>query len=243
MPFTLAHPAIVIPLKLTGLKLSMTGLIIGSITPDFEFFIQMKEVENIGHKWYGIFLFDLPVALLLAFLFHNVLRCSLLSNLPNIYRKRLIHLKEFNWNRYAKKNIKTVVLSIFIGVLSHLLWDSFTHYDGFFVELIPALSNEIALLKYNLPVYFLLQILFSVLGMIALHFQLLRLPIIAEGPEYKINYSYWMFFALLFLAIISLRTLGWPELNSFGGLAIATMGSIFYSMLATSIIFKIKLQQ
>jgi hypothetical protein len=42
MPFTFAHPAIVLPLKhLPKRWYSLTGLIIGSMTPDFEYFIRM----------------------------------------------------------------------------------------------------------------------------------------------------------------------------------------------------------
>ena len=60
MPFTIAHPAIILPLRKRGSILSTTGLIIGSMIPDLDLFIQMREVENLGHQWYGIFLFDMP---------------------------------------------------------------------------------------------------------------------------------------------------------------------------------------
>jgi len=36
MPFTFSHPAIVLPLTKARLKLSATGLIVGSTIPDFE---------------------------------------------------------------------------------------------------------------------------------------------------------------------------------------------------------------
>ena len=73
MPFTVAHPVIIFPL-LKCRRLSATGLIIGSIIPDMEFIIQMREVENIGHHSIGIFLFDLPAAMLCAYLFHYIVR-------------------------------------------------------------------------------------------------------------------------------------------------------------------------
>lgn len=52
MPFTFAHQAIILPLKKSK-RFCSTALIAGSIVPDFEFFFQLREVENIGHRWHG----------------------------------------------------------------------------------------------------------------------------------------------------------------------------------------------
>jgi len=237
MPFTLAHPSIVLPLKKSGLKLSMTGLVMGSMVPDFEFFIQMREVENIGHHWYGIFLFDLPAAIILAFFFHNILRNVLINNLPKIYKSRFIKLNTFDWNKYFVNNKSMVLKSIVIGVVSHLLWDSFTHYDGVFVELFPILSHEINLLNTETPIYFLLQILFSIIGMIALHLQVIRMPRYEITNNTKIDYRFWLTFILIFAAGFSLRFIISPEFNSFGEFAIAIMGTAFYSIIPVSILF------
>jgi hypothetical protein len=237
MPFTIAHPAIILPLRKRGSILSTTGLIIGSMIPDLEYFIQMREVENLGHQWYGIFLFDMPMAILLAFLFHNLLRDPLLLNLPNAYKKRFIHNIEFDWNTNIKNNKGPFLISTFIGVISHLMWDSFTHHDGFIVESISALSKNIIILEYSVPIYFLLQIVFSLLGLAFVHLQIMRMPISNKKFKSKIDYGYWMVFILLFFTIISVRIILWPEYNTFGGIAIAIMGSIFYSWISVSIIF------
>lgn len=87
MPFTPSHIAAVLPFDQSK-KLSITALVIGSMAPDFEFFFQMREVENIGHHWYGIFLFDLPITLLLSFVYHIYLKKSFVVNLPDYFRKR-----------------------------------------------------------------------------------------------------------------------------------------------------------
>ena len=42
MPFTFAHPAIVLPFYKKPKFFSMTTLIIGSMSPDFEYFLRMK---------------------------------------------------------------------------------------------------------------------------------------------------------------------------------------------------------
>lgn len=83
MPFTISHPAIVLPLTFLPRQwFSLTGLVIGSLTPDFEYFLRMRIKSNYSHTLDGLFWFDLPLGLLLAFLFHNVVRDSLFDNLP-----------------------------------------------------------------------------------------------------------------------------------------------------------------
>jgi Domain of unknown function (DUF4184) len=73
VPFTFAHPAIIIPFKKWIKPLSLTGLVAGSIAPDFEFFLKMKASENIGHHWFGIFTFDVPFAFYIINLFEILL--------------------------------------------------------------------------------------------------------------------------------------------------------------------------
>ncbi|NND07781.1 MAG: DUF4184 family protein [Saprospiraceae bacterium] len=239
MPFTLAHPAIVIPLRKTGIKLSLTGLIIGSMAPDLEFLLQMREVESVGHHWYGILLFDVPIAILLSFLFHNLLRNKLLVNLPRAYRKRCIHLLDFNWNKYAMKNKGRLLLSFFIGILSHLAWDAFTHHDSLVVSQLPFLSADIHFMHYTLPVYFSLQILCSLLGMAMVHQQILSMPMISNCREtLRTDHHYWTTLILLSFITITFRLVLWPEFNSFGGIIIAIMGSILYSWILVSIFSK-----
>jgi hypothetical protein len=239
MPFTLAHPAVVIPLGQSGLKLSLTGLIIGSMIPDFEFFFMLREVENIGHKWYGILLFDIPLAYLIAYLYHNVLRNVIIDHLPKLYRKRFREIKSFDWNLYAGKNKWRIFISIFIGIISHFCLDAFTHHDGLFVEILPFLSQSISFSHNVVPVYFVLQILFSLLGMFIVHLQVLGMPVLTnEQPVYGFStISYWIIFGILFTSILSTRLAFWPEWNTFGGILIAIMGSLLYSWIAVSLLF------
>lgn len=237
MPFTLAHPAIVLPLNKSK-RFSLTALIAGSMAPDFEFFFQMREVENIGHHWYGILLFDFPVALISCFLFHNLLRNALVIHLPAAFRNRVADVLDFDWNLYARTNKGTVAVSIFIGVASHILWDGFTHYDGLFVELFPLLATKISVSSFSIPIYFLLQLLFSMLGLTAVCYVLIRLPKQKKYISEKKDKWYWPLFALTLLLLLCIRLAGWPEYNSFWGVIMAVMGSICYSWVLISVLFK-----
>ncbi|MDN3635772.1 DUF4184 family protein [Neolewinella lacunae] len=133
MPFTFAHPAVVLPFAYLPKRwCSMTGLIIGSLTPDFEYFIKMRIESNFSHTLAGMFWFDLPMGILLSFIFHHFVRNALFENLPMILRDRLVAFTSFSWNAYFLQHWWVVLVSILIGAASHILWDGFTHHNGFF---------------------------------------------------------------------------------------------------------------
>jgi hypothetical protein len=238
MPFTLAHPAIILPLGNTRFRLSITGLVIGSMVPDFEFFFQLREVENIGHHWYGILLFDMPVALVGCFLFHNLLRNVLIANLPAYYKFRFTGLLQFDWNKYVADYKWKVLLSILIGIGSHLFLDAFTHADGLFVEMFPVLAYQTGTNFFNAPVYLLLQVLFSLAGLLLVHRAIHQLPVNSKSTDTAEQTNmYWSFFAMILLLIIGIRLVGWPEYNSFWSVIMAMMGGTIYSWFLVSLIF------
>lgn len=235
MPFTVAHPAIILPLTRWA-GFSVTAMIAGSMIPDFEFFFQMREVENIGHHWYGIVLFDVPAALLLCYLFHNLLRNLFIAHLPAVIKKRFAFAASFNWNLYVRHNKITVLLSLLTGIASHMLLDAFTHYDGFFVIHFPALAASTNWLQA--PVYTVLQILFSIIGLAVIFFYVYKIPgqkIVAPKSTYKL---YWPLHIGLISLILLVRITLWPQYNTFGGLAIAFMGSVSYGWLFASLFIK-----
>jgi len=90
MPFTFSHPAIVLPLTFKRLKLSATALIIGSMVPDFEYFIRMTDHSRYSHTIAGLFWFDLPMGLLICFVYHGVVKDQLFNNLPPFLKQRVI---------------------------------------------------------------------------------------------------------------------------------------------------------
>lgn len=147
MPFTFCHPAIVLPFAKWGKNyLSATGLIIGSMAPDFEYFLKMRLEKVHGHTFEGIFYFDLPLTLLLAVIFHRYVRDALIKNLPELLQKRLSPYIGYNWFNWLKKRWYVLVYSALIGIFSHFFWDAFTHTDGYFVQRIPALQGSAEIL-------------------------------------------------------------------------------------------------
>jgi hypothetical protein len=205
MPFTFSHPAIVLPATYLPKKwYSLSALIMGSMTPDFEYFIRMKDESKYGHTWTGVFWFDIPTGLLLIFLFHNVVRNTLISYLPFILNIRFSAFEKFNWNQYFRDNKMVVLISLFFGIASHLIWDDFTHNGGFFVEAIPFLNSSVNMLNQMVPVYSILQYGCSLLGGIVMVIAVFKLP---EGKNTKQNIilHYWLLVTIVMITVISLR--------------------------------------
>jgi hypothetical protein len=136
MPFTLAHPLAVVPLRR---KLVFSALVIGSMAPDFPYFLYLPvELKGFGHSLGGAFLFCVPVGLAALWVFHSLLKEPLLNLLPAAQQVRFQPVAgHFTWRPF--KRFVVVVLSLLTGTLTHLAWDSFTHYDGFMVRRLPAL--------------------------------------------------------------------------------------------------------
>ncbi len=236
MPFTFSHPAIVIQLSKSEFKFSLTGLLFGSIAPDFEFYFRMKLVENVGHQWYGVLIFDFPLALLLAVLYHNIVRNLLVNHLPIWFKERLSTYNDFDFNSYALQNKFLLSVSIFLGIVSHLLWDGFTHHDGIFVELIPFLKQNISLLNTNIALFDLFQVLGSIWGLWFVYNFIKKMPIMPY-KEVKIAqpFSYWSILTILSICIIILRIILMPDYNTPMNLLFASIGSAIYALLIVSI--------
>jgi uncharacterized protein DUF4184 len=197
MPFTFSHPAIVLPLTKARLNLSATGLIIGSMIPDFEYFIRMIDKTRYSHTLLGIFWFDLPLTLVVSFIYHQVVRNSLFDNLPSFLKDRFSVYKKFNWPRYFSKNWAIVLVSIIVGTASHILWDGVTHHTMFYVKQAD-LSTMMKIGTINLAGYKFLQLASSIVGGLAVIYSIFSLRRIHQ-PRTKIDYRYWVM--VLFIAV------------------------------------------
>ncbi len=177
MPFTFSHPAIVLPaVKLPRKYYSMSALVIGSMTPDFEYFIRMKDFSRYGHTIPGMFWFDLPLGLALLFIFHNVVRDTLIRYLPFSFNVRFSFAENFNWNKYFQKNAIVVMVSLLVGIATHLLWDSFTHHDDYFARTIPFLDKKTSIFNHSVYVAAVLQFASSIVGGTILLIYIATLP-------------------------------------------------------------------
>ena len=237
MPFTFSHPAIILPLTTKRLRLSATGLIIGSITPDFEYFIRMKVQSDYSHTLLGLFWFDLPLGLMLCFIYHNIVRNSFIDNSPAFIQKRLKKFKSFNWTRYFSLNWVIVCVSILIGGFSHLLWDSFTHETGYFVERSSVLKEPLHLGDITLPVYKVVQHLSTLVGGLITVIAFLAIEK-TKIDTTDIVYKYWLLIISIMLAIIFIRLFFGLQLNQYGNIIVTVISAGLTSLILTPLIMK-----
>ncbi len=131
MPFTFAHPAIVVPL-LRGRPrwwIDPTALVCGALAPDFEYFLRARMHSSVSHTLTGWVTFDLPVALALAVLFQSSLRAPLRAAAPAWLQQRIAD-PVAPWWRRSPAGWVAVIACAMLGALSHLGWDALTHRTG-----------------------------------------------------------------------------------------------------------------
>ena len=192
MPLTISHPAIVLPAKYLPEKwISWTGLIVGSMTPDFEYFLRMKVESVYSHTWMGTLWFDLPLGLLLTFVYHYIVRDSLICNSPRFIKKRLTIYIDFSWWNYFKRNILVVLICLYVGIGSHLFWDGFTHPHGDFVKIIPFLRESTDMFGFRVKYYRILQNISSVVGGLIVFIAFMKIPRAQEFVKMRNPVFYW----------------------------------------------------
>jgi len=141
MPFTLAHPIAVLPVwQLTQRKLDLPALMMGAMMPDVSYFLALQTVPNIGHSMAGIFLEGIPSGLMLLLLGRYLLWPPVLSLLPEYVSDRTASA---TYSFLPLSRFFNIVLSLAIGALTHIFWDSFTHKNGWAVQHISWLSSEL----------------------------------------------------------------------------------------------------
>ena len=162
MPFTLSHPAAVVPLRrlLPGLVLS--ALVIGSMAPDFPYFVGFSEIRWQTHSFASVAWFSVPVGLASYFVFQRWQRAAWIDLLPGSFAARIPQLR-------PRAPLIAVIASLALGAATHVIWDSFTHEHQPGVMLVRAL-NAVVIRLFGFPVrgYNLLQHTSTLVGAVLL---------------------------------------------------------------------------
>ncbi|MEU4115258.1 DUF4184 family protein [Kitasatospora sp. NPDC028055] len=162
MPFTLSHPAAVLPLLRT--PFSRAALVAGAVAPDLPYFLVATGLPVSAQSWYEPFAnatttHTLPGALTVGLPYTLALWALLLAG-----RRPLAALLPLpspaaptvgapgtagtpgapGMAGAVVRRAGWVLLSALIGLATHLVWDSFTHFDGFVVTRAPWLNTTLA---------------------------------------------------------------------------------------------------
>lgn len=150
MPFTPAHVAAVLPWvgrRRPGWVVP-SALVIGSMVPDLLYFVPIRSDRNLSHSLTGLVTLDLALGLLFVGLWRVVAAPVVRDLAPAIVRRRL-PVPPAMTRRDALWSVPCVVL----GALTHLVWDSFTHANGWAVERVPFLTADVGLPVFKLAQY------------------------------------------------------------------------------------------
>jgi Domain of unknown function (DUF4184) len=118
-----------------------SALVVGSIAPDFGYFVPLPSSYYM-YTIQGQFLFNVPVGFVLLVLFHRLIKRPLLSLLPESWQRRLvIQAQRFSFG--PAKRLCLILISLLVGSVTHMVWDSFTHSDGWLGENVTFLRTSI----------------------------------------------------------------------------------------------------
>ena len=166
MPNPIAHPAASIPFTRAGLVFS--ALVMGSLSPDFGYLIPLP-TPYFMYTAMGLVLFDVPVGFILLWLFHALVKWPMLSTLPENLQRRLFKPAQ-GFSFGPRKRFLLILLSLLVGSITHVIWDSFTHEYGWTVQHFAFLGISVG----GIPLYTLLKNLGTLLGVCILAYWFIR---------------------------------------------------------------------
>jgi hypothetical protein len=128
MPFPIAHPAAVLPLRRHSSRwLSFPALVVGSLVPDVAYLSPQESWSDLSHHLPASLLFGLPVGILMIAAFYGF-RTRAVEMLPAPFKQLFLPLCQ-----RPKGSVAAVLFSLVFGIATHLFLDSFTHKDGWLV--------------------------------------------------------------------------------------------------------------
>jgi hypothetical protein len=197
MPNPIAHPAASIPFTKAGLVFS--ALVVGSLSPDFGYFIPLPG-DYFMYTLPGLILFDLPVGFIVLWIFHTFMKWPLLSLLPFSLQRRLFQQAQ-GFSFGPPKHFLLILISLLVGSITHVILDAFTHDYGWMVE-------QFSLFRVHLggvPLYTVLQNLGSLSGIGLMIYWFLRwLPTASQSEQLLPRFPGKLEMIFLTLAMVSL---------------------------------------
>lgn len=144
------------------------------MAPDFEYFLALKAHDRFGHNFPGVLVLTLPVALLVLWVFHSFVKVQAAALLPQrLQNKVAAYLGEFRF--WGPARLAWIVVSILVGIATHVLWDSFTHLEGYPYHHWALLRQSVDVpILGMMPCYKVLQHTSTVLGLVVLSVWLYR---------------------------------------------------------------------
>lgn len=184
MPFTLSHPIAVLPFHRSR-YFNFPALVLGSMSPDFVYYLSGKPTDG-GHSIFSSESLNLPLCGLFYLIYRILLQDMLKENLPRFWAVS-------RPKQAVKHPLFFAIIflySAWLGMLSHIFLDNFTHQTGYFVQQFPVLQTE-----WKLPIFKWLQYSSGILGLAGIMYYQWRIarqfPFISPRSAYQKGY-FWL---------------------------------------------------
>lgn len=240
MPLTFAHPAIILPFSRKSRYINFSAMVFGSMSPDFEYFLRGQPMGEIGHSFTGFVTFNLPLVVLIYFVYHFFVHEISLNHLP-------VFLQDTYTNRLdSNKTLKLAVFSYsaLFGMFTHVVWDSFTHVNGYMVLEFPAIfTNTYNIYGFKIPLYKCLQHGSTFLGLISIigymYFRALSKKQEKSNIHIKHKLIFWSsLFILTVFFVILWYLIDYVSILSYGIIVVRIIDSFLISLLLISLFLK-----
>jgi len=206
MPWTFVHPAAVLPLRKYFAHRHLFGaLVVGSISPDFGYYVGRFDMATTAHTLLGLLIVCLPTGLALLVL-TRILHRPVANLLPQPHRQAILSLPRMP-QLGSSMTVLYVSAAIILGAVTHNIWDSFTHRAGYVVARWPPLQMPAVMVgTKTLRVFEVLQHASTVVGLIIVVAAYLRwLRATDRGTTAPSSISDgWRYGILISLTVISL---------------------------------------
>jgi len=159
MPVTPAHAIVAWPLSKIFRRVPLSALIIGAMSPDYEYFLRLAPVTRVAHTLTGLVWFCIPVSMAVWLVFRRLVRPALIELLPPGLA-RAVGPASTSW--------KWALVGVVLGAVSHVAWDGFTHQHDWAVTAWPLLRTQPLPALAPWPWYRWLQYCSSIGGLAAL---------------------------------------------------------------------------
>lgn len=240
MPLTFAHPAVILPFSRKSRYINFSAMVLGSMSPDFEYFLRGKPIGEIGHTIMGFVTFNLPLVVMVYFIYHYFVHQILLNHLPDFLQDPYTYVSD------SSKLLKTAVFifSALFGMFTHVVWDSFTHINGYMVLKFPAIFTNIYNINgFEILLYKFLQHGSTIFGIISIFGYMYVRALPQKQERSNIDKRHKLFFWSSLLIITILLVIFWYLIDCvsflrYGIIVVRILDSFLISLLLMSLFIK-----
>lgn len=210
------------------------------MAPDFEYFVRGEQAgSGFGHTWLGVLAWGLPMTLLLAALYHGVVKWPLLVALP----ARATPLLARPWPVRGIAGGVSCTIAALAGNATHVVWDGATHAKGMIVRRVPSLTaiEDVPVLG-TMTIHRILQHASTVVGLTAvvlvIAWQLWRTaPPAFDVPRARAR---WTFAACIAVGVTVLagRVLVWGRAHDIGNVVVGAISGLLAGVVVGSLLVR-----